>query len=154
MSSLLIRQQSSRRSRGRQFAKGNSGRPRGSRNRSTLVLGALMQGEEQELLRKGIELAKDGDVTMLKFLLSRILPRDRLLKINLPPMEFADDAVEAIGSIKRAVAEGTISPNEGAALASLVDSYVRAIDMADVVKRLDALEAKINGIATHGSEPD
>jgi hypothetical protein len=102
-------------------------------------------GEEQELVRKGIELAKRGDVQMLKFLLSRILPRERAITINLPKMEFADDAVEALGSIVRAVSVGSISPSEGAALATLVDSYVAAINMADVVKRIDALEAKIRG---------
>ena len=45
----------------------------------------------------------------------------------------------------RAVAEGTITPGEGAALATIVKSYTDAIDMADVVKRLDALENQIRG---------
>ena len=65
----------------------------------------------------------------------------------MPQMEFADDAVAALGSIVRAVSEGSISPGEAADLANLVSSYGRAIDMADVVKRLDALEARINGTA-------
>jgi hypothetical protein len=96
---------------------------------------------------KAIELAMAGDVQMLKFLLSRSLPRERLITIDLPEMNFADDAVETMGHITRAVSEGRISPSEGAALATLVNSYVSAIDMADVVKRLDALEARINGTA-------
>ena len=45
----------------------------------------------------------------------------------------------------RAVSEGTISPSEGAEAATLVNSYTKAIDMADVVKRLDMLEAQIMG---------
>ena len=45
----------------------------------------------------------------------------------------------------RAVSEGLISPNEAAAYARLMDSYTRAIDMADVVKRLDALEGQLKG---------
>ena len=48
-------------------------------------------------MRKAVELAKAGDVVMLKFLLGRILPRERPVKLELPPMEFADDAVEALG---------------------------------------------------------
>jgi ABC-type long-subunit fatty acid transport system fused permease/ATPase subunit len=60
-------------------------------------------------------------------------------------MDFADDAVEAIGSIMRAVSEGMITPSEAASMATLVRSYTEAIDMADVVKRLDALEAQIKG---------
>jgi hypothetical protein len=89
---------------------------------------------------KAVELAKAGDVPMLKFLLGRILPRERVIKLNLPPMDFADDAVVALGSIMHAVSEGIISPSEGAALATLMKSYTDAIDTAD--ERLDSLEAQ------------
>jgi hypothetical protein len=61
-------------------------------------------------------------------------------------MDFADDAVEALGAIMDAVSQGNISPSEAAALATLVKIYSEAIDMADVVKRLDALEAKIKEV--------
>ena len=129
--------------RGRPFANGNPGRKPGSKNRSTLVAEALLSDEKDELLRKAIELAKAGNVQMLKFFLERTLPRERLIKLDLPQIDFADDAVEALGRIMRAVAEGTISPSEAAALATLIKSYSDAIDMADVVKRLDSLEAQI-----------
>ena len=131
--------------RGRPFAAGNAGRKQGSKNRTTVVAAALLDGEAEELVHKAVELAKAGDVPMLKFLLSRILPRERPIKLDLPPMNFADDAVAALGAIIGAVGDGRISPSEGAALASMIDAYTRAIDMADVVKRLDALEAKVNG---------
>ena len=70
--------------RGRPFAQGNPGRPRGSKNRTTAIAQALLANEETELVRKGIELAKAGDVQMLKFLLDRLLPKDRLIKIDMP----------------------------------------------------------------------
>jgi hypothetical protein len=53
--------------RGRPFAKGNAGRPRGSKNHSTVLAQALLAGEETELVRKAIELAKAGDVQILNF---------------------------------------------------------------------------------------
>ena len=134
--------------RGRPFAKGNGGRRLGSKNHNTLMLAALLDGEKEELVRKGLELAKAGDVAMLKFFLDRILPRERPISIALPQMEFADDAVEALGSILRAVSEGSITPSEGANVANLMNSYCRAIDFADLVKRMDALEARINGERT------
>jgi hypothetical protein len=133
--------------RGRPFAKGNGGRRPGSKNRSSLILAALSDGDKEELIRKGLEIANAGDVSMLKFFLSRILPRERPISIDLPQMEFADDAVEALGAIVRAVSDGSISPGEGADVANLVNSYSRAIDIADLVKRIDALEAKIMGVA-------
>jgi hypothetical protein len=84
--------------RGRPFQDGNPGRKPGSKNRTTLVAAALLESEAEELVRKAVELAKAGDVVMLKFVLGRILPRERLIKLNLPRMESADDAVEALGS--------------------------------------------------------
>jgi hypothetical protein len=105
----------------------------------------LLEGEAEELVRTAVELAKAGDGPMLKFLLSRILPRERPVKLDLPPMNFADDAVVALGAVIGAVVEGKISPSEGASLAALIDAYTWAIDMADVVKRLDVLENKISG---------
>jgi hypothetical protein len=131
--------------RGRPFAKGNGGRRPGSKNKNSLILEVLSDGDEQELVRKGLELAKAGDVSMLKFFLSRLLPRERPIRIDLPQMEFADDAVEALGSILGAVSEASITPGEG--VANLVNAYARAIDIADLVERIDALEAKIMGLA-------
>jgi hypothetical protein len=130
--------------RGRPFQNGNPGRKPGSKNRTTLVAAALLESEAEELVRKAVELAKAGDVVILKFVLGRILPRERLIKLDVPRMEFADDAVEALDSVMRAVSDGRISPSEGAALATLISSHQRAIDMADVVKRLDSLEAQTN----------
>jgi hypothetical protein len=135
------------RTRGRPFQQGNPGRARGSKNRTTTLAAALLEGEAEGLVRKGIEVAFAGNIPTLLFLLGRMLPRDRPIKLDLPPMNFADDAVEALGCVMRAVAEGMISPSEGAQMASLINSYAKAIDMADVVKRLDALEAKVKGDA-------
>ena len=57
--------------RGRPFAPGNAGRKPGSKNGTTLVASALLEGEAEELVRKAVELAKAGDVAMLKFLLDQ-----------------------------------------------------------------------------------
>ncbi len=43
---------------GRPFAKGNPGRRRGSKNRTTLIAASLLEGEADEIVRKGLELAK------------------------------------------------------------------------------------------------
>jgi hypothetical protein len=94
-------------------------------------------------LQKAVELGLGGDVPMLRFLLSRVLPRDRLITIELPQLEFADDAVEALGRIAAAVAEGAITPSEGSALATVVNAQSQAIERADLVKRVDALEAQL-----------
>ena len=116
--------------RGRPFRAGNPGRKPGSKNRTTLVAEALLKDEETALVRKAIELAKAGDVQMLKFLLDRILPKERSVRVDLPPLDHhASDAVDVLGTIVDAVGTGRITPSEGSALASLVDAYARAINV-------------------------
>ena len=129
--------------RGRPFANGNAGRPRGSKNRKTLVAQALLAGEETELVSKAIELAKAGDVQMLKFLLDRLLPKDRLIKIDIPRFDFSDEAIDGMAAISRAIAEGRITPSEGAALSQMVSGYSRAIEVWDLSRRIEDIEESL-----------
>jgi hypothetical protein len=110
--------------RGRPFVKGNSGRKRGSRNKATLISAAMLDGEQPELLRLAIDIAKRGNVSMLKFLLARWLPRERPIKIDLPRIVSASDALNALQQILGAVSAGTISPAEGAALTALLTPFI------------------------------
>jgi hypothetical protein len=130
--------------RGRPFAKGNAGRPRGSKNRNTVVAQALLAGEETELVRKAIELAKAGDVQMLKFLLDRLLPKDRLIKIDIPRFDFSDEAIDGMAAISRAITEGRITPSEGGALSNIISGYSRAVEAWDLSRRIEAIEASLN----------
>ena len=129
--------------RGRPFARGNPGRKPGSKNRSTALAAALLEDEREALVRKAIDLAHNGDVVMLKFLLSRVLPRERTVTLDLPRMDFADDNVEALACVMQAVSAGALTPSEGVQFATIVKSSADAIDLADAVKRLDTLEAKL-----------
>lgn len=106
--------------RGRPFPPRNGGRPKGSKNRDTLFSAALLEGDREALLRKGLELAKRGNERLLIFFLSRLLPRDRLISFDLPEIISASDARKALQSILRAVATGVISSAEGAVLAALI----------------------------------
>src|ERR1700678_3300298 len=85
--------------RGRPFANGNSGRKPGSKNRTTLLAAALLEGEADELVPIAVALAKAGDAAMLKFLRSRILPKERLVRVELPPTDGDFDAVAAVEAI-------------------------------------------------------
>jgi hypothetical protein len=77
---------------------------------------------------------------MLKFLLERILPKERSVPIDLPTMERVDDAVGALGAIINAVGTGQIAASEAAALATLVATYARTIDVYELESRVDKLE--------------
>jgi hypothetical protein len=97
-------------------------------------------------VRKAIELAKAGDTQMLKFLLDRILPKERSVRVELPAMEYAYDAVDALGAIIDAVGTGRIAPSEAAALANLVAVYARTIDVADLESRLETIEKDLKDL--------
>jgi len=128
--------------RGRPFEKGNGGRRPGSKNRTTLVAEALLKGEEVTLVRKAIERAKAGDTQMLKLLLDRILPKERSVRVDLPAMDGASNAVDALAAIIAAVRTGQIAPSEGEALASLVQIRARLINDVELNLRLDDIEKR------------
>ena len=54
------------------FCAGNLGRPKGARNKKTLALEALLDGEAEALTRTAIEKALDGDGLALRLCLERI----------------------------------------------------------------------------------
>jgi hypothetical protein len=132
--------------RGRPFAPGNPGRRPGSKNKTTRVAEALLNDEAPKLVRKAIELAKAGDGQMLRFLLDRILPKQRSIELELPEVKFASDAVDALGALFNAVGTGEIGPREGAEVARLLGAYAGAIDAADHERRLEAIEATLEQI--------
>jgi hypothetical protein len=132
--------------RGRPFAKGNPGRKPGSKNKTTVLGQALLKEAEERLVRKAIEVAEAGDGPMLKFLLDRILPKERC--IDLPPMDHDCDPVERCEAILEAACAGRIAPNEAAALGGLVAGYARIIQFTEIDQRLQAIEKGLDTLRT------
>ena len=135
-----------KRPRGRPFAKGNGGRKLGSRNRASLLADALLEGEEEELVRKGIELAKAGDPQMLKFFLDRILSKERPVKIDLPPIKSRRDLTAGYAAIMQAVGAGEITPSEGSAVAALLANIAKFIDDVEVVAQFRKMEEQLKSL--------
>jgi hypothetical protein len=121
-----------------------SGRPKGARNKSTVVAEALLNGESVALTRRCIDLAMEGDPTALRVCLSRILPvkRERTIELDLPTLEGSQDFLRAIGTVLEAVGAGEITPAEGEAVASLVEAHRRTFEVEELEHRIEALEAQ------------
>jgi hypothetical protein len=102
-----------------------SGRPPGARNRATLAVEALLEGEAEALTRKAIERALEGDGAALRLCLDRLAPprRDRPTPFAMPVLKEAADARDAFAAILKAVAEGELTPTEAALLARLVEQF-------------------------------
>ncbi|MEW6429582.1 MAG: DUF5681 domain-containing protein [Thermodesulfobacteriota bacterium] len=103
-----------------QFKKGESGnangRPRGSRNKTTMAALALLEGEAEALTRKAVEAALGGDMQALRLCLERIAPpaKDRPISLKLPKLKGVADLPKLTAAILDAVAAGKIGPTEAA----------------------------------------
>ena len=64
------------------------------------------------------------------------------LTFALPPMQSASDAATAAGAVLSAVAEGDLTPTEGAHVMGLVETYRRTLEMTEFEARLRELEER------------
>ncbi|MFI5013234.1 MAG: DUF5681 domain-containing protein [Hyphomicrobiales bacterium] len=119
--------------RGRPFQPGQSGnprgRPKGSRNVTTLMLEALLEGEGETILGKFIERAKQGDSRAQKACIDRLLPagRDRRVAFHLPEIATEDDGPKATQALLSAVAAGEISASEASTVMKLIDTHMQML---------------------------
>jgi hypothetical protein len=120
-----------------------SGKPRGARHRATVAAEQLLAGEAKALTRKAIELALQGDTTALRLCMDRVAPvRKGTVRIALPAVTTPGDLVTALGAISEAVARGELTPDEGQAVAVILEGQRRAIETMELEARLARLEAK------------
>ena len=124
------------------FGTGNPGKPKGTRHKATQAALALLDGEAEALTRQAVTLALGGDTTALRLCLERIAPprRDAPVTFDLPPMETARDAAKAAGAVLGAVADGDLTPTEGAHIMGLVETYRRTLETSDLEARLRYME--------------
>ena len=107
----------------------------------------LLEGEAEGVCRTVVESALAGDMTAAKLVLDRILPprKDRAVRFDLPEIATASDAVNATADVLKRVADGDVTPEEGARVVGLIDAFVGQIAAADFDRRLVALEGRGNG---------
>jgi hypothetical protein len=119
-----------------------SGRPHGSRNKATLALEALLDGEGEAITRKAIEKALKGDTAALRLCLERIYPprKSRPIALALPKIETPDDISKAQGTVIGAMAIGDITPEEASVIAGVLEAKRRSIETCELEARMVALE--------------
>ena len=139
--------------RGRPFEKGNPGRPKGTRNKGTLVAEALLQEGAGDLMQRALEDSRKGYGATLRWCLDRLMPkRDRTLDLDLPPVATAADAAELSARLIALVAEGEITPAEARTLATLVEGFRETLDVAALQTRVAELEHAVQFLRSQVSD--
>ncbi|WP_298360558.1 hypothetical protein [uncultured Litoreibacter sp.] len=126
------------------FAKGNPGRPKGARNKATVAVLGLLNGQAEELTQAAISRALEGDSTALRLCMERIAPppKDQPVQFDLPTIDTADEAAGGARAVLAAVSNGTLTPHEASSVMALIDQFRRTLELTELEKRVSNLEMK------------
>ena len=132
---------------GRRWVKGQSGNPAGcktgARLKTLLALDALGEGRATEIVTAMADRAAQGDTAAAALLLSRLWParKGRPTPLPLSSIRTAADTAAALGAVVAAVADGTLTPEEGQSVSAVLETQRKAIETMDLERRIAALEA-------------
>lgn len=129
------------------FEKGVSGnptgRPRGSRDRRT-VLRELLNPHAPDLVRKAVELALQGDSTALKMCLDRLISPLRATSPEVT-IDLSGSLQECGESVLKAMNDGSLDAVTGNTYLSALSEQARLKEHTEFEVRLAELERK-NGL--------
>lgn len=135
--------------RGRPFVKGESGNPDGkrpgTRNRKTVLMELLSDGDIQGLKEKAVEIGHAGNALVLRAWIEKLVPacRERFVEFELPPIETAADLAPAMGAVMAALAGGEITPGEAERITNSALRWMHAIEIGDLAVQLQELRREI-----------
>ena len=134
--------------RGRPFQPGNKhgkGRPEGSRNKATLALEALINGEGEAIVQTILSDAKNGNSVYGKALLDRLVPPRKSIPtpINIPPVNNATDLEAALIKVVNDMATGEITPDEAQAITGVIANHIKLHEALKLEERLKEVEKAV-----------
>jgi hypothetical protein len=120
--------------RGKPFQRGNPGRPKGARNKRTILVEQIMARDLEAIARAVSDAARGGDMRAAALVLDRLAPirRGRPVQFAIPAEIDANGVVGAFVSVVKAIAEGTITPEEGASVAQVLEARRKAIETLEI----------------------
>jgi hypothetical protein len=139
--------------RGRPFERGVSGnprgRPKGSRNRVTLLAEMLLEDQAEALIRKFLDKAKDGDMVALRFVMENLLPRrrDRFVSFEFDEIRTPADAAKASGAVLAACARGELTPDEATKFMDLITAHTETLEIVQLQSEMTLLKQQVLSLA-------
>ena len=91
------------------------------------ILDQLAVEGAETMVKKMIEAADGGDRVAARLVLSRIwsAPKGRAVAIELPEIHTPADLLDAHAAVVKAIADQTITPQDGASLSSVLETHRR-----------------------------
>lgn len=136
-----------RRPRGKPFEPGNrqgKGRPRGSRNKQTLLFQGAIDEYGPMIIRKTLKMAMEGDRTAIKLTMERLVPpaqHDRI-DLHLPPVRCSADLTKVSAAVIRAAGRGELTIEQAKGVGEMLQIHGRLIEKQDFEHRIVALEQR------------
>lgn len=121
-----------------------SGKPKGSGKAQVLAM-AVSADELKAIIAQLVEQAKQGDTTAARLILDRLIPPLRPVDaplpagLTLPPADAG--LVARAQAVVDAVAGGVLAVGQATQLLGVLADVARIIEVEDLARRLDALEA-------------
>jgi len=129
-----------------QFIKGVSGNPTGrpkgikdKRHRYSEAIDSMIPQVLDSVFQRAIA----GDMTAAKMLLDRTLPNKRPEQERVEISHTGNISLDA-QNVLRSVLDGEVAPDVGASLLSSMTSVLKAIEVEELAKRIEALEEAKN----------
>ncbi len=126
-----------------------AGRPKGSKNRGSILSQEIFDEKAAQLVVKAIEEALAGDRSLLRAAFVRAIPtpRARPLEIDIPEGASPEELEKVLDECQRALKAGEITAEEAVGVANFVrarqEARARALDLQERELRVKLLERRL-----------
>lgn len=138
---------------GGKFLKGHSVKSPGNPNFNKIaeyrriIQAAVTPEDLRRVMLKLKRLALDGDMDAIRELLTRMVGKATAAPahaeaVDLPELTSPKDTIKAANAIVRAMSDGSLSSDDGAKLAAIVELARRSMETNELAERIAALENK------------
>jgi hypothetical protein len=123
---------------------GGPGRPKGRRSALARALDDLVDQSFESIARAMVREAEAGNVQAARLVLQRRWSPGRVT-IALPPIGSAADLPAAVDAVIAGICEGELTPQEAAAVISVLEQKRKALEIGDLEVRLRQIESRAPG---------
>jgi Family of unknown function (DUF5681) len=127
------------------FKQGQSGnpkgKPKGAKDKRT-ELRELLTPHAEDLVKKAVEKALEGDMAALRLCLDRIIPAIRSKDLPVLITGLDGSLTEQGKNIIESMGDGELSPSDASSMLSALAAQARVVEIDDLEKRVKELEGK------------